>query len=66
MSMETIRAEAVADRQAPLSSAEVFSKVISLESSNSTFFNNAGLSTRSLKTLLAVEQAQLEELAAQK
>ena len=66
MSMETIRAEAVADRQAPLSSAEVVSKVISPDSSNSTFFNNAGLSTRSLKTLLAVEQAQLEELAAQK
>ena len=66
MSMETIRAEAVADRQAPLSSAEVVSKVISPKSSNSTFFNHAGLSTRSLKTLLAVEQAQLEELAAQK
>ena len=59
-------AEAVADGQSPLISAEVVSKVISPDSSNSTFFNNAGLSTRSLKTLLAVEQAQLEELAAQK
>ena len=66
MSMETIRAEAVADGQAPLSSAEVVSKVISPDSSNSTFFKNAGLSTRSLKPPSAVEQGLLEELAAQK
>ena len=66
MSMETIRAEAVADGQAPLNSAEVVFKVISLDSSNSTFFKNAGLSTRSLKPLSVVEQALLEELAAQK
>lgn len=64
--MEIIRAEAVADGQAPLSSAEVVSKVISPDSSNSTFFKNAGLSTRSLKPPSAVEQALLEELAAQK
>ena len=42
-----IRAEAVADGQAPLSSAEVVSKVISPDNSNSTFFKNPGLSTRS-------------------
>ena len=53
--METIRAEAVADGQAPLSSAEVVSKVISPKSSNSTFFKHAGLSTHSLKTPLAAE-----------
>ena len=64
--METIRAEAVANGQAPLSSAEVVSKVISPDSSNSTFFKNAGLSTRSLKPPSAAEQALLEELAAQK
>ena len=64
--METIRAETSADGQAPLSSAEVVSKVISPDSSNSTFFKNAGLSTRSLKPLSVVEQALLEELAAQK
>ena len=64
--METIRAEAVADGQAPLSSAEVVSKVISPDSSNSTFFKNAGLSTHSLKPPSAAEQALLEELAAQK
>ena len=64
--METIRAEAVADGQAPLSSAEVVSKVISHDSSNSTFFKNAGLSTRSQKPRSAAEQALLEELAAQK
>ena len=50
----------------PLSSAEVVSKVISPDSSNSTFFKNAGLSTHSLKPLSAVEQSLLEELAAQK
>ena len=55
MSMETIRAEAIADGQAPLSSAEVVSKVISPDSSNSTFFKNAGLFTHSLKPLSAAE-----------
>ena len=66
MSIETIRAEAVADGQAPLSSAEVVSKVISPDSSNSTFFKNAGLSTCSQKPRSAAEQALLEELAVQK
>ena len=64
--METIRAETSADGQAPLSSAEVVSKVISPDSSNSTFFKNAGLSTRSLKPPSVAEQALLEELTAQK
>jgi len=41
MSMETIWTEAVDNGQAPLSSAEVVSKVISPDSSNSTFFKNA-------------------------
>ncbi|KAG2639624.1 hypothetical protein PVAP13_2KG020816 [Panicum virgatum] len=50
----------------PLSSAEVVSKVISPDSSNSTFFKNAGLSTRSLKPPSAAEQELLEELAAHK
>ena len=59
-------AEAVADGQSPLISAEVVSKVISPNSSNSTFFKNAGLSTLSLKPPSAAEQALLEELAAQK
>ena len=66
MSLETIQAEAVADGQAPLSSAEVVSKVISLESSNSTFFKKAGLSTRSFKPSSAAKQVLLEELVAQK
>ena len=64
--METIQAEVVADGQAPLTSAEVVSKVISPDSSNSTFFKNAGLSTRSLKPPWVAEQALLEELAVQK
>ncbi|KAG2561608.1 hypothetical protein PVAP13_8KG207900 [Panicum virgatum] len=55
--METIRPEAVADGQAPLSSVEVVSKVILPDSSNSTFFKNAGLATYSLKTPSAAEQA---------
>ncbi|KAG2628495.1 hypothetical protein PVAP13_3KG265827 [Panicum virgatum] len=50
------RAKVVADGKATLSSAEVVSKVISPDSSNSTFFKNAGF----------CEQALLEELAAQK
>jgi len=66
MSLETIWAEAVADGQTPLCSAEVVSKVISPDSSNSTFFKNAGLSTCSLKPPSAAEQELLEELAAQK
>ena len=66
MSMETIWAEAVADGQTLLRSAEVVSKVISPDSSNSTFFKNAGISTRSLRTPSAAEQALLEELAVQK
>ena len=66
MSLETIQAEAVADGQAPLSSAEVVSKVISPESFNSTFFTNDGLSTRSFKPSSAAEQVLLEELAVQK
>ena len=66
MSMETMRAEAVADGQAPLNSAEVVFKVISLDSSNSTIFKNDGLSTRSLKPSSAAEQELLEELAVQK
>ena len=40
--------------------------VISSDSSNSTFFKNAGLSTHSLKPPSAAEQALLEEIAAQK
>ena len=64
--METIRAEAVADGQAPLSSAKVVSKVISPDSSSCTFFKNASLSTHSLKTPSTAEQALFEQLAAAK
>ena len=48
--METMRAQAVADGQAPLPSAEVVSKVLSQNSSNNTFLKNAGLSTPSSKS----------------
>ena len=48
------------------SSAEVVSKVISPDSSNSTFFKNASIGTRSLKTPSATEQELRQQLAAQK
>jgi hypothetical protein len=50
--METMRAQAVADGQAPLPSAEVVSKVLSQNSSNNTFLKNVGLSTPSSKSSL--------------
>ena len=62
MSMETIQAEAVADGHAPLTSAEVVSKVISPDSSNSTFFKNAGLSTHSMKPPSAANKHYLKNL----
>ena len=48
------------------SSAEVVSKVISPDSSNSTFFKNASIGTRSLKTPSATEQELRQQLAAEK
>ena len=64
--METMWAQVVADRQAPLPSAEVVSKVLSHNSSNNTFLKNAGLSTPSSKSSLAHEAALCWELNAQK
>ena len=61
-----MRAQAVADGQAPLPSAEVVSKVLSQNSSNNTFLKNAGLSTPSSKSSLAREAALRRELNAQK
>ncbi|KAG2549654.1 hypothetical protein PVAP13_9KG417800 [Panicum virgatum] len=64
--METIRAEAVADGQPPMTSAEVVSKVISLTSSTFIFFKNIGISTPSLKTPSTAEQALRQQLAIEK
>ena len=64
--METVQAQAVADVQAPLPSAEVVSKVLSECSSNNTFLKNAGLSTPSSKSSLAREAVLRRELNAQK
>ena len=64
--METVQAQAVADVQAPLPSAEVVSKVLSECSSNNTFLKNAGLSTPSSKSSPAREAALCRELNAQK
>ena len=51
-----MRAQTIADGQAPLPSAQVVSKVLSQNSSNNTFLKNAGLSTPS-KSSLAREAA---------
>ena len=48
--METMRAQAVADGQAPLSSTQVVSKVLSQNSSNNTFLKNVDISTPSSKS----------------
>ena len=64
--METMRAQVVADRQAPLPSAEVVSKVLSQNSSNNTFLKNAGLSAPSSKSSPACEASLHRELNAQK
>ena len=63
--METMRAQTIADGQAPLPSAQVVSKVLSQNSSNNTFLKNASLSTPS-KSSLAREVALCRELNAQK
>ena len=59
-------AQAVADGQTPLPSAEVVSKVLLQCSSNNTFLKNAGLSTPSSKSSPAREAALRRELNAQK
>jgi hypothetical protein len=66
MLVETIRAEAVADRQPRLPSAEVVSKVLSQNSSNTTFLKNAGIATPSSKAPSASEEPLREELAAER
>ena len=63
--METMRAQAVADGQAPLPSTQVVSKVLSQNSSNNTFLKHGGLSTPS-KSSSAREAVVCRELNAQK
>ena len=61
-----MRAQGVANGQAPLPSAQVVSKVLPQNSSNNTFLKNAGLSTPSSKSSLAREAALRRQLNAQK
>ena len=61
-----MRAQPVADGQAPLLSAEVASHVLSQCSSNNTFLKNAGLSTPSSMSSPAREAALRRQLNAQK
>ncbi|XP_062184572.1 uncharacterized protein LOC133888372 [Phragmites australis] len=63
--MQTMMADPVADGEAPRSSAEVMSKVLSLDSANSTFLKNSGLQTSSTKSVTSTERALREELAAE-
>ena len=55
--METMQAQAIADGQAPLLSAEVVSKVLSQNNFNSTFLRNASISAHSSKSSSAGEEA---------
>lgn len=64
--METMRTQAVASGQAPMPSAEVVSKVLSHNSSKSTFLKNIGLPTSSAKTETSTERVLRQELAAEK
>ena len=61
-----MRAQDVADGQAPLPSAEVVSKVLLQCSSNNTFLKNEGLCTPSSKSSPAREAALRRQLNAQK
>lgn len=63
--METMRAEPVADGQAPLPSADVVSKVLSQSSCNTQFLKNVGIPTSSTKTETSTEKALREQLAAE-
>ena len=64
--METIGAETVADGQPQLTIAEVFSKVITQNSSSPTFFKNDVISTTSLETPSAGELALCQQLDVEK
>ena len=65
--METMRAEAIADGQPSVPSAEVVSKVLSQNSSNNMFLKNTGISSPSSKSLSPTgEEALRWELDAEK
>uniref|UniRef100_K4A0Y5 Uncharacterized protein n=2 Tax=Setaria italica TaxID=4555 RepID=K4A0Y5_SETIT len=66
VSMKTMRAEPVADGQPPLSSANMISKVLSQNRSNTTFLNNTSIPTSSSKSQSAGEEALSQELASEK
>ena len=61
-----MRAQAVANGQAKLPSAQVVSKVLSQNSSSNTFLKNVGLFTPSSKSSPSREAALRRELNAQK
>jgi hypothetical protein len=58
--METMQIESVAEGKPPLPSAEVVSKVLSQNSSNTTFLKNAGIATPSPKPQSAGEKLAAE------
>ena len=63
--METMRTQPFADGQAPMSSVEVVSEVLSRNSSN-TILKNVGIPTSSTKTKTSTESVLQQELAAEK
>ncbi|XP_052138223.1 uncharacterized protein LOC127786199 isoform X1 [Oryza glaberrima] len=65
-SMKAIMEEPVPDGETPRTSAEVVSKVLSRDNSNTTFLKNAGLQMSSKKSVTPTEAALQEELAAEK
>nr|TKV95109.1 hypothetical protein SEVIR_9G339400v2 [Setaria viridis] len=64
--MENMRAEPVADGQPPLPSADVVSKVLSQNISNTTFLKNVGIPTRSSKSQSAGEEVLRQELTSER
>ncbi|XP_066348306.1 uncharacterized protein [Miscanthus floridulus] len=63
--METMRTQPFADGQAPMSSVEVVSEVLSRNSSN-TILKNVGIPTSSTKTKTSTESVLQQELASEK
>ncbi|KAF8762284.1 hypothetical protein HU200_009632 [Digitaria exilis] len=65
-SMQAVRAEAIASRIVPLTSAEVVNKVLWQDSSNGTFLKNAGIVECSSRSRSSGEDALCSQLAAEK
>uniref|UniRef100_J3KUT6 Uncharacterized protein n=1 Tax=Oryza brachyantha TaxID=4533 RepID=J3KUT6_ORYBR len=65
-SMKAIMEEPIPDGETPRTSAEVISKVLSRDNSNTTFLKSAGLLVNSKKSVTPTETALQEELAVER